>query len=364
MQFKRASAVIMRRREAEPMDNTAIGCAEIRPRSAAAGTKAPAARMIVARNGDPFAGDGPNVVRNLSGSPKRIDAKYVYDAAGSLIFEKQVQQPEYYLGRAERALVRSHAGAVAEMAGACTVVELGSGSAEKTVPLLRAFRTRGLACAYQPIDIDAVALRRCMDSLAETLPGQPVAAVAGTYEDGLRMPVDGPARRLLVFLGGTIGNFEDSEGAALLQAVRTATRPGDLFLVGADLAKDPAIIDSAYNDAAGYGARSSLNMLAHLNWRYGGDFDLDAFAYVSRYDAARRRNVVHLRSRARQRVTLRGLDASFVFEPGELVFTEVMRKFTVAELEDALAVARFRPRRHWVDDTWGYGLFLFERGDD
>jgi L-histidine N-alpha-methyltransferase len=164
--------------------------------------------------------------------------------------------------------------------------------------------------------------------------------------------------RLFLFLGSSLGNMEWPEMDALLAQIYRHTAPGDYLLVGADLDKDPAVIDRAYNDAAGFGARSTLNMLAHLNWRYGGDFAMDQFAYRSAYDAGARRNEVRIESLVQQTVTLRDLEFRVALGESELIDAEVMWKFEPMELTQLLENAGFSLVREWIEPVYRYGIFL------
>jgi L-histidine Nalpha-methyltransferase len=166
---------------------------------------------------------------------------------------------------------------------------------------------------------------------------------------------------MFLFLGSSIGNMELREIAELLLALCSHSRPGDHLLIGADLHKESDIINCAYNDSAGYGARSTLNMLSHLNWRYGGNFELERFAYRSQYDALSRQNKVSIESLSDQRVTLSRLGLSVTFDKAELIDAEVMWKFHPDELTALLDRAGFSLTHRWMDEVYRYGLFLFGR---
>jgi dimethylhistidine N-methyltransferase len=310
---------------------------------------------------DPFADDGPNVIANLSRTPKRIAPMYVYDKHGTELFEQQCGTPEYYLRRAEFRLLSRHAPVIVEVTGYPAIVELGAGTAEKTRILLAKYVRRRVRCDYFPIDVDADTLRESAAALVADHPELYVNCVCAEYRSGLRAlpPLRGP--RLFAFLGSSLGNMEWPEARELLSALFEAGRHGDFLLLGADLDKDAAIIDRAYNDAAGYGARSTLNMLAHLNRRFDGDFHAENFRYVSRYDAGARRNEARIESRVGQRITLRALDFSFELTQGESIDAEIMLKFDPDELTEALGEAGFATVRRWIDPVYRYGLFLLVR---
>ena len=318
-------------------------------------------RFVVKATHDPLAEDGPNVIRNLSLSPKKISAVYVYDQLGTQLFEQQCRTPEYYLRRAETVLLRAYAADIVQLCGVCAVVELGAGTAEKTQILLAECAKSGVRCDYFPIDVDVETLTAAAHRLAEEYPQLFVHCLGGEYEECLAaLPRDGRPR-LFLFLGSSLGNMEWHEMDALLAQIFRHASPGDSLLVGADLDKDPAVIDRAYNDAAGFGARSTLNMLSHLNWRYGGDFAMDQFAHRSAYNVGARRNEVRIESLVQQTVTLRNLEYRVVLGESELIDAEVMWKFDPTELTQLMEKAGFSQVQEWIEPVYRYGLFLLRR---
>jgi dimethylhistidine N-methyltransferase len=286
---------------------------------------------------------------------------YVYDRRGSELFECQCQTSEYYLRRAEAVLLKAYAGDILALCGMLPIVELGAGSAEKTRIVLAEYTKRGARCDYFPIDVDVDTLTATAYRLAEESPQLFVHCLGGTYEECLAaLPRNGQAR-LFLFLGSSLGNMEWPEMDALLGRIYRHGVPGDYLLVGADLDKDPAVINRAYNDAAGFGARSTLNMLAHLNWRYGGNFAMDQFAYRSAYNAVARRNDVRIESLIAQTVTLRALGSSITFDRSELIDAEVMWKFDPMELRQLFQKAGFSLVQQWIEPVYRYGIFLLRR---
>jgi L-histidine Nalpha-methyltransferase len=314
---------------------------------------------ILVRSGDdPLALDGPNVISGLSESPKRISSVYVYDQRGSELFELQCSTPEYYLRRAEIRLLNSHAGDIVRICGSTAIVELGAGTAEKTRVLLAEYAKRGLSCDYFPIDVDVETLARCADGLTSSFPMLSVHCLGTTYQRGLRAIPPCTSSKLFLFLGSSIGNMEWQEIEVLLSQIYESGSPGDHLLLGADLDKDAAIIDRAYNDSAGFGPRSTLNMLDHLNHRYGGDFIVDNFRYRSRYDSRTKRNEVRIESLVHQTVTLASLAFTVSFDAHEMIDAEVMLKFDADELAAVLERAGFAMVRRWIDRIDRYGLLL------
>jgi L-histidine N-alpha-methyltransferase len=309
---------------------------------------------------DPLAHDAPNVIFNLTRSPKRISAVYVYDKKGTELFERQCDTPEYYLRRAEIRLLNEYAGDIVDLCGPLPIVELGAGTAEKTRIIFEQYAKRGQRCDYFPIDVDAETLAESARSLTSAFPLLFVHFLAATYQQGLRALPHCRQHRLFMFLGSSIGNMEWPEVELLLAQLSGNSVAGDYFLLGADLDKDPAIIDRAYNDSAGLGPRSTLNMLEHLNRRYGANFIADNFRYRSKYDARMKRNDVRIESLVDQSVTFASLGFTVSFGAAEMIDAEVMLKFDPDELEAVLDRAGFSMVRQWIEPTFRYGLFLLK----
>jgi dimethylhistidine N-methyltransferase len=318
-------------------------------------------QFIVRSTEDPLAFDGPNVMCGLRGSPKKISSIYVYDKRGTELFERQCETPEYYLRRVEAQLLNCFAADIVELCGPLPIVELGAGTAEKTRILLREYARREVRCDYLPIDVDVDTLAESAHELVSAFPFLHVHCLGTTYEKGLRLVPPGSRYRLFVFLGSSLGNMEWWDVESLLSQIFDNSARGDYLLLGADLDKDPAIIDEAYNDAAGYGPQSTLNMLSHLNRRYGGNFDSEQFRYRSQYDSRAKRNEVRIESLVDQTVTLASLGFTVSFGAGELIDAEVMLKFDPDELGAVLDQAGFSMLRRWIEPVYRYGLFLLRR---
>jgi L-histidine N-alpha-methyltransferase len=297
----------------------------------------------------------------LSATPKSLPPKWFYDAQGSALFEKITELPEYYPTRAERAILRAVGGEIAALSGAHQLVELGSGSSEKTRLLLDALRDHGTLRSYVPVDVSESALVLAGDALAAEYPGLEVHAVVADFEDHLGLPPRGErdsGPRLVAFLGSTIGNMVPDERARFLSSVRAQLRPGDAFLLGTDLVKDPAVLVAAYDDCAGVTAAFNKNVLAVLNTELGADFDLDAFDHVAVWDARNEWIEMRLRSAADQEVRLPGIGLTVRFRDGEQMRTEVSAKFRRPGVERELAAAGFATRSWWTDPAGQFGLSL------
>jgi L-histidine N-alpha-methyltransferase len=301
-----------------------------------------------------------DVRAGLTATPKSLPPKWFYDGQGSALFEKITALPEYYPTRAERSILRLVAPLIAEATAAATLVELGSGSSDKTRLLLSALRDAGTLREYVPVDVSESALVLAGDALAAQYPGLGVHAVVADFDQYLGVPAGGDdtGPRLVAFLGSTIGNLLPAERAVFLRRVRSLLRPGDAFLLGTDLVKDPAVLVAAYDDAAGVTAAFNKNVLAVLNAELGADFDLDAFEHVARWDAAREWIEMRLRAVTPQTVRISRLGLTARFAGGEEMRTEVSAKFRADGVRAELAAAGLALRTWWTDADGQFGLSL------
>jgi L-histidine N-alpha-methyltransferase len=313
-----------------------------------------------------------DALAGLTATPKSLPPKWFYDAQGSALFEKITELPEYYPTRAERAILRAVAPEIAALTGATALVELGSGSSEKTRLLLSALRDAGTLRGYVPVDVSESALAAAGDAVAAEYPGLAVHAVVADFENYLGVPsgnsvsgngarADGDAAagpRLVAFLGSTIGNMVPAERGVFLRRVRATLHPGDAFLLGTDLVKDPAVLIAAYDDSAGVTAAFNKNVLAVLNAELGADFDLDAFEHVAAWDAEREWIEMRLRAASAQSVLVRDLGLTVGFAAGEEMRTEVSAKFREAGVAAELAAAGLAMRSWWTDPGGQFGLSL------
>ena len=293
----------------------------------------------------------------LTAVPKHLPPKWFYDARGSALFEQITELPEYYPTRIERALLERGADAIAITSGADMLVELGSGSSAKTRLLLDAFRRAGSLRRYVPQDVSEPALRQAMGALAAAYPGVQVHGVVGDFTAHLHLlPADG--HRMVAFLGGTIGNLLPPQRAVFLDALRSALRPGEQFLLSTGLVVDPAVLVPAYDDAAGVTAEFNRNMLHVLNRELRADFDVDAFAHRAVWDAGNEWIEMRLVAQREMIVTLAELDLVVGFAEGEEMCTEVSAKFRPHGVREMLAAAGFGVVRTWTDPQERMALTL------
>ncbi|SEF81017.1 L-histidine Nalpha-methyltransferase [Thermomonospora echinospora] len=293
----------------------------------------------------------------LTASPKTLPPKWFYDERGSALFEEITGLEEYYPTRRERQILRARAAEVAAATGAETLLELGAGSGEKTRLLLDALTAAGTLRAYVPVDVSGDFLAAAAARIARDYPGLAVRSVVADYEQHLHLLPSGP-RRLLVFLGGTIGNFAPAERLSFLSGVRATMDDGDALLLGADLVKDPGRLVRAYDDARGVTAEFNRNVLHVVNRRLDADFEPGAFEHVALWDPDNEWIEMRLRSSARQTVRVRGLDLTVEFGEGEEMRTEISAKFRPERLASELAAAGLVLDTLWTDESGDFSLSL------
>ena len=298
-----------------------------------------------------------DVVSGLRQTPKTLPPRWFYDAVGSDLFDQITRLPEYYPTRAEAQILRERSAAIAAYSGADTLVELGSGSSEKTRMLLSALRDNGTLRRFVPFDVDAGVLEAAGESLQREYPELEIEAVCGDFEEHLAK-IPGGGRRLFVFLGSTIGNLTPQPRAEFLAALADVLEPGDALLLGTDLVKDADRLVHAYDDSAGVTARFNRNVLAVINRELDADFDLEAFSHVARWNLGEERIEMWLRADTPQRVHISALDLSIEFDAGEEMLTEVSCKFRPEHVARELAGAGLRRTHWWTDPAGDFGLSL------
>lgn len=297
------------------------------------------------------------VAEALSRSPKELSPKWFYDQRGSELFEAITRLPEYYPTRAERRLLTEQAPAWVESLAPGTLVELGAGAADKTRTLLDAMLAHAPGpVAFVPVDISGDYLAEVAESLRRDYAAVDIRPVVADMSRGFHVPDDTPPPTLFALLGGTIGNFGAPAARNLLRRVRAEMRPGDRFLMGADLVKDAAVLEAAYNDADGVTADFNLNILRVLNRELGADFEIDAFRHRAFYDPDESRIEMHLVATAPSRVTIPGA-GTYSFEPGDSVRTEISCKYRRDDVEAMFADAGLR-MSEWVTTDPGFALTL------
>jgi L-histidine Nalpha-methyltransferase len=297
-----------------------------------------------------------DVRTGLTASPKELPPKWFYDDRGSELFDEITRLAEYYPTRAERAILESRAATIARATAADTLVELGSGTSEKTRLLLTALAEAGTLKRFAPFDVSEATLRDAATAVAEEY-DVAVHAVVGDFERHLdTLPRGG--RRLIAFLGGTIGNLAPETRAAFLASVADGMEPGDTFLLGTDLVKDVGRLVAAYDDARGVTAEFNRNVLRVVNRELDADFDVDRFAHVARWNPDEEWIEMWLRSERDQRAVIRALDLTVDFTAGEEMRTEISAKFRPERVESELATAGLTLTDWWTDPAGDFALSL------
>jgi L-histidine Nalpha-methyltransferase len=305
-----------------------------------------------------------DVRAGLEAVPKRLPPYLFYDDEGSRLYEQITVLPEYYLTRTERAILEAHADEIVGRAsrgpGPLRIIELGAGSATKTELLLRAAQRRQRTCVYVPVDVSRSAIDDAKERLARELPEVVVQPLVMPHFEAFRhlrrRGATGPD--LVLFIGSSIGNFDDDEAIALLAGVHDALGPRASLLLGTDLRKSTDVLLRAYDDRAGVTAAFNKNLLSRLNRELDGDFDLSRFRHVARWNEAASRIEMHLESTARQVVTLRALQMQVAFEPKETIHTESSVKYDLPHVTRLLTAAGFRPEESYYDEDRRFAVHL------
>jgi L-histidine N-alpha-methyltransferase len=301
----------------------------------------------------------PDDVRTgLSAKPKQLPPKYFYDSRGSELFEQITELPEYYPTKAEQTILDRFADEIVELVSPEEIVELGPGSARKTNSLLDPMVDAGNGALYVPVDVSEAAVQASAERLVDEYPTLEVHGIVGDFEQHLDRVPRNDHRRLVAFLGGTIGNFDRGERQTLLEKVRDQLGPDDRLLVGTDLVKERSRLEAAYNDSAGVTAEFNRNVLNVINANLDGDLEPARFDHVAVYDD--REEWIEMRLRAREGHTARieALDLDVSFDAGEHIRTEISCKFTPARLLEELSGAKLELHGWFTDPERLFALSL------
>lgn len=317
----------------------------------------PRLSIVYSANGRVATTMADDVRQGLLQAPKRLSPKYFYDDRGSRLFEAICELPEYYLTRAEHALLRRAASGIIERIDPTHLIELGSGASRKTRRLLDALTSKRCEATYVPWDVSETMLRQTAVALSLQYPQLNIVGLVGDYERDLAAMPAGE-RRLVIFLGSTIGNLTRAVTDRFLRALGEQLAEGDGLLLGLDLVKAPSELHAAYNDSAGVTAEFNLNVLRVLNRELGATFDPSVFEHVAFYDEGAAQIEMHLRARAAHAVTIRDLGLSVSFAAGETIHTEISRKFTHADAVAMMASAGCRIAGWYVGPDRRFALAL------
>lgn len=305
---------------------------------------------------------GQDVILGLTQTPKSLPPKYFYDDRGSDLFEEICELPEYYPTRTEAAILREYAPEIARITGPSELVELGSGSSTKTRLLLDAYQGLESPSEYVPIDVSGGILEASAKQLAQEYPGLQIRGLVGTYEQALlHLPPTTYSSRVIMFLGSSLGNFSPEECDRFFEEMQIALREQDYFLLGVDLQKPSHILEAAYNDAQGVTAEFNLNMLSHLNWRFGGNFDINLFTHEAIYNQSESQIEMYLHCQESHTVRLEKLNLTVEFAAGESMLTEISRKFDFEHKQEYLESRGLKLVQAWTDPQQWFGLLLCQK---
>ncbi len=290
-----------------------------------------------------------DVRSGLTTAPKQLPPVYFYDDRGSKLFDEITRLPEYYPTRSERSILDAHAKDIAQISDADTLVELGAGTCDKSRLLLDAMQTNGRLERFVPLDVSDTTLWEAASAVAGEYPGLAVHAVVGDFHRHLDLlPTEG--RRLIAFLGGTIGNLDPAQRRTFLTGLGRVMDADDRFLLGTDLVKDRSMLVDAYDDAAGVTAEFNRNVLHVLNRELGADFEPQRFAHVAHWNEEDQRIEMWLRSAQDQNVRIADLDLDLSFESSEEMLTEISTKFSPDALQSELGACGFEVTNMWMSD--------------
>ncbi len=296
-------------------------------------------------------GNARDVLHGLTSLPKKLPPKLFYDAAGSALFEQITEQAEYYLTATEQAIFERYApDMVSAAGGASTIIELGAGTAKKTMLVLRAALDLHHSVTFIPVDVSRYALEVANARVRSELPQIAVHPLVLDYTQHSRALSQISGRKLILYIGSSIGNFEPMAACALLRRLRSSLTPGDSLLLGTDMRKPVDILMRAYDDPAGVTAQFNLNVLARINREFDADFDLDQFTHCVIWNENESRIEMHLQSRTDQLVNINALELSVPFSSGETIHTENSYKFTPSMLETLASNGGFRLEQSWSDE--------------
>jgi L-histidine N-alpha-methyltransferase len=299
----------------------------------------------------------------LSDTPRWLPCRFLYDARGSELFERITEQPEYYPTRTEAAILERSARRIRDLTGPLTLIELGSGSSVKTDHLLREYARDGEPVHYVAVDVSDSILRSARATIRRRHPSVRVTPVVGTY--GEAFPLFGRhSPSMALFLGSTIGNFNQTESAWFWEKVTRHMLAGDYFLLGVDLVKDQGVLEAAYNDAAGVTAEFTRNLFVRMNRELGAGVDVDAIEHVARYNAAWRRIEIFARFPTPQTVHVRPLERRHRIRAGEQIMVEISRKFVLRDLTEFVRYFAFHVRAVFTDDRGWFAVVLLQKGQD
>jgi len=301
-----------------------------------------------------------SIARGLSDTPKRLECRYLYDQAGSQIFERITEQPEYYLTRTEWGILQSCASDIAKKTGDVTLVELGSGSSVKTRTLLDAYSMEFGTTCYTPVDVSHSILEQARDDIAARFPSVKVDPIHGTYDEAFTL-LKTLTPSMLLFLGSTIGNLDSSESLIFWDKISSHMVPGDHLLLGVDINDDPESLNAAYNDEAGHSEAFTRNLFTRMNSELGSNVDVSEIDHVAKFSVERSRVEIFARFNTEQTIDIVPLEQSFTIAKGEMILTEISRKFRLPDIVSYVKNFRMEAREVYTDTSRKFAVLLIER---
>jgi len=311
-----------------------------------------------------------NVEKGLLDKPKHVSPKFFYDKIGSKLFEEICDQPEYYLNRVEAQILKNSASEIINALDkkAISVIELGNGNSQKTRILLQPFLANWKTVSYFPIDVSLKMLKKSIRDLSREYPNLRIYGVCSDYVKGLikinefmKIKKNIPDKRLIIFLGSSIGNFDPKEAKAFLHALSKYIRRDDALLIGFDLEKDRSILERAYDDKRGVTSQFNLNVLSRINKELDGNFDLSSFEHKSFYNLREHRIEMHLESKLDQKVRIGGIGKEINFKQGETIHTENSYKYSRRRLYRLVKSAGLQVIANFTDPKQQYSLILLKK---
>jgi L-histidine N-alpha-methyltransferase len=310
--------------------------------------------------GDPILDFATAAAEGLTAHPRSLPCRYLYDHRGSELFEKICELPEYYLTRTEASILARHAADIRQETGQVTLIELGSGTSVKTDYLLAAYSRKDHNVRYMPVDISDTALRIAARNITARHPAVQVVGIVGQYELAFSLFRE-HSPSLVLFLGSTLGNLSEEETAEFLSRIAGSLSAGDYFLLGIDLVKDAAILESAYNDSAGITAQFTENIFARMNRELDAGVDLAGIEHVATYDLKRQEVDIRVRFLTEQAISITPLHQVVKIPAGEEVRVEISKKFILEDMKRDLAQFGFEVRRVFTDDEKKFAVLLLRR---
>ncbi len=320
----------------------------------------PAGPSLWTLNADHAEKPAVSILRTLMDQPRWLEPSHLYDETGSRLFERICELPEYYLTRTENSILTDKSGAIIAQAPVKCIVELGAGSAKKTMHLLRAQLRRRKGGIFAPIDVSLTGLRASGDSVKNQLPEIRFHGLHGRYEEGIAA-IDRKLPTLFIFLGSSVGNFNRSEFVRFLSFLAGSMGPKDYFLLGVDRVKETEILERAYGDSQGVTAAFILNVFQNINRLMRSDFDPAKMRYHSWYNPEWQQVEMYAVSTATQVIRFPLHSASFVWKENERILVEISRKFEPSRLQEQLRLFGLKPLAHFTDANEWFSLLLFRK---